>query len=63
MRSLAVKIVVYTFGVAALIAVLEHAGGFSQILTSGSTSYATAFGALTGGAGSRTATGYGGKRG
>jgi hypothetical protein len=52
-RSLAAKVVVYTFGVAALIAILEHAGGFSQILSTSFSGYGGAFTALTGHGGGR----------
>jgi hypothetical protein len=37
-----------TFGLAALLIIVEHAGGFSQILESGAGAYATGFQALTG---------------
>jgi hypothetical protein len=42
------QVIGVTFGLAALLIVLEHAGGFSQVLESGARSYATAFQALTG---------------
>jgi hypothetical protein len=37
-----------TFGLAALLMILEHAGAFTKILTASASSYATAFNAVTG---------------
>jgi hypothetical protein len=37
-----------TFGLAALVVILEHAAGFSRVLEAGSGAYATGFNALTG---------------
>jgi hypothetical protein len=37
-----------TFALAALVVIVEHAGGFSKILGAGANAYATGFNALTG---------------
>lgn len=37
-----------TFGLAALVIIIEHAGGFSKILDSGAGAYSTGFNALVG---------------
>jgi hypothetical protein len=37
-----------TFALAALVIIVEHAGGFSKILGAGANAYATGFNALTG---------------
>jgi hypothetical protein len=42
------QILTATFGLAALLIIVEHAGGFSKILESGAGAYATGFAALTG---------------
>jgi hypothetical protein len=42
------QILTATFGLAALLIIVEHAGGFSRILESGAGAYATGFSALTG---------------
>jgi hypothetical protein len=42
------QILTATFGLAALLIIVEHAGGFSRILESGAGAYATGFAALTG---------------
>lgn len=66
MRGLVFKVATSVFGLAALLIILEHAGGFSSILGTGSSAFATGYEALTGhGGGSKgVATGYnaGGKR-
>jgi len=48
MRFTLRQILSATFGLAALVIILEHAGNFSKILESGSSAYATGFNALTG---------------
>jgi hypothetical protein len=47
-RSTLAKVLSATFGLAALLIVLEHAGGFSKVLESGAGAYATGFAAITG---------------
>jgi len=42
------QIVTATFGVVFLVVILEHAGGFSQILGKSATAYATSVKALEG---------------
>ncbi len=60
MRSLVVKVAGSVFALAALLIILEHAGGFSSVLSTGSSAFATGFEALTGHGGGMkgTATGY-----
>lgn len=48
MRSTLKQLLAATFGLAALLIILEHAGGFSRVLDSGAGAYATGFAALTG---------------
>lgn len=48
MRGSLRQILTATFGLAALLIIVEHAGGFSKILDSASGGYATGFAALTG---------------
>ncbi len=48
MRGTVAKVLSATFGLAALLIILEHAGGFSKVLDSGAGAYATGFAALTG---------------
>jgi hypothetical protein len=50
------QVLTATFGLAALLIIVEHAGGFSKILEAGAGSYATGFAALTGHATPGTAT-------
>jgi hypothetical protein len=47
-RGTVAKILSATFGLAALLIILEHAGGFSKVLDSSAGAYATGFAALTG---------------
>ncbi len=47
MRSTLKQVLAATFGLAALVIVLEHAGGFSKVLASGASAYSTGFKALT----------------
>lgn len=72
MRFTLRQILSATFGLAALLIIVEHAGGFSQILESATSGYATGFQALTGHAAVTgrgisyrrgVATGYQGRRG
>jgi hypothetical protein len=56
-RSTLAKVLSATFGLAALLVVLEHAGGFSKILDSGAGAYATGFAAITGHASPSAASG------
>lgn len=48
MRGSLRQILSATFGLAALLIIVEHAGGFSKILESASGAYATGFASLTG---------------
>jgi len=48
MRGSLRQLLTATFGLAALLILVEHAGGFSKILESGAGAYATGFAALTG---------------
>lgn len=48
MRGSLRQILTATFGLAALLIILERAGGFSKILESSASAYATGFAALTG---------------
>jgi hypothetical protein len=48
MRGTVAKVLSATFGLAALLIILEHAGGFSKVLDSGAGAYATGFAAITG---------------
>lgn len=48
MRGSLRQILTATFGLAALLIIVEHAGGFSKILETGASSYSTGFAALTG---------------
>jgi hypothetical protein len=48
MRGSFRQILSATFGLAVLLIIVEHAGGFSKILESGAGAYATGFAALTG---------------
>lgn len=48
MRGSLRQILTATFGLAALLVIVEHAGGFSKILEAGGGAYATGFAALTG---------------
>lgn len=57
MRGSLRQILTATFALAALLIIVEHAGGFSRILDSASGGYATGFAALTGHAGTATASG------
>jgi hypothetical protein len=60
MRASFKQIVSSVFGVAILIIIVEHAGGFSEILNTGSGAFSTGFQALTGHAGGSkgVATGF-----
>jgi hypothetical protein len=42
------EILTATFGLAAFVVLLEHAGGFSRVVSSSAGAYAETFGALTG---------------
>lgn len=42
------EILTATFGLAAFVVLLEHAGGFSKVVQASTTGYAETFGALTG---------------
>lgn len=57
MRGSLKQILTATFGLAALLVILEHAGGFSKVISSASGGYATGFAALTGHAGTSVASG------
>jgi hypothetical protein len=48
MRSTVKQVLGATFALAALLIIMEHAGGFSQILDKGANAYSTGFAALTG---------------
>jgi hypothetical protein len=48
MRSTLKQVLAATFGLAALLIIVEHAGGFSKLLDSSAGAYATGFAALTG---------------
>lgn len=48
MRSTLKQLLAATFGLAALLIIVEHSGGFSKILDSGAGAYATGFNALIG---------------
>jgi hypothetical protein len=50
-RGTVAKVLSATFGLAALLIILEHAGGFSKVLDAGAGAYATGFSAITGHAG------------
>jgi hypothetical protein len=60
MRASVKQILSAVFGIAVLIIIVEHAGGFSSILESGAGAFSTGFQALTGHAGGApgVATGY-----
>jgi hypothetical protein len=59
---LARMVVPSIFAMAALLVILEHAGGFSSVLSQGGSTFATGFQALTGhganGSSKGVATGY-----
>lgn len=48
MRMTIREVLTATFALATLVVILEHAGGFSKILSSGASAYSTGFKALTG---------------
>ncbi len=48
MRGTVKEILSATFGIVILVIILEHAGGFSKVVTSGSSAYVTAVHGLEG---------------
>lgn len=48
MRGLVRDLMMYTLGIAVLVVILEHAGGFSTVLGASSRAYSSTFNTLTG---------------
>lgn len=59
MRGTLKQVIAGVFGLAFVLVILEHAGGFSSILAQGGGTFSTAYQALTGHAGGQKATAAG----